>query len=95
METAKLTKDAGADIVVSALGKAHFIQGSWLKVGAVVVDAGYTEGKGDVVFEAAELKASAITPIPGGVGPVTIATLISQMVFALAWQREITLLSKV
>lgn len=86
---------ARADILVSAIGKAHFVQGNWLKEGAVVVDAGYTDGKGDVFFEEADSKISAITPVPGGVGPVTIATLISQMVSALAWQRDITLLSRV
>lgn len=77
-----------ADIVVAALGKAEFIRGSWIKPGAVVVDAGYNrvEGAshdvGDVEFEAAAERASYITPVPGGVGPMTIAMLLSQTVSA-------------
>lgn len=73
-----------ADIVVAAIGKAEFIKGDWIKPGAVVVDAGYNrvEGRGhdvgDVEFEAAAERASWITPVPGGVGPMTIAMLLSQ-----------------
>lgn len=68
-----------ADIVVGAVGKPEFIQGDWIKEGAVVVDAGYHPEKvGDIDLEAAALKASAYTPVPGGVGPMTIATLIHQ-----------------
>lgn len=80
-----------ADIVVAAVGKAHLIRGHWLKSGAVVVDAGYTEGKGDVNFEEALPHISKITPVPGGVGPITIATLITQIVQAFAWQKGIPL----
>jgi len=75
-----------ADIVVAALGKAEFIKGDWIKEGAVVVDAGYNkvEGKdkdvGDVDYEAAAERASWITPVPGGVGPMTIAMLLAQTV---------------
>jgi len=75
-----------ADIVVAAIGKAEFIKGDWIKEGAVVVDAGYNkvEGKGhdvgDVEFEAAAERASYITPVPGGVGPMTIAMLLMQTV---------------
>ena len=76
-----------ADIVVAAIGKAKFIKGEWLKEGAVVIDVGTnsiddpTSKKGyrlvgDVDFEAAEKKASYITPVPGGVGPMTIAMLL-------------------
>ncbi|MFP4164175.1 MAG: bifunctional methylenetetrahydrofolate dehydrogenase/methenyltetrahydrofolate cyclohydrolase FolD [Chitinispirillaceae bacterium] len=68
-----------ADIVVGAVGKPEFIQGDWIKKGAVVVDAGYHPGKvGDIDLNAAAPKASAYTPVPGGVGPMTIATLITQ-----------------
>lgn len=72
-----------AELVVAAVGKAKFVKGDWIKQGAVVIDAGYNEGNiGDVDFEAALLRASLITPVPGGVGPMTIATLISQTVVA-------------
>jgi methylenetetrahydrofolate dehydrogenase (NADP+)/methenyltetrahydrofolate cyclohydrolase len=68
-----------ADIVVGAVGKPKFIQGSWIKQGAVVVDAGYHPGNvGDVDLEAAAARCSAYTPVPGGVGPMTIASLIAQ-----------------
>lgn len=70
---------SGADIVVAAVGKAEFVKGEWIKPGAVVMDAGYNEGNvGDVEFEGAFERASLITPVPGGVGPMTIATLIKQ-----------------
>ncbi|MFA4860524.1 bifunctional methylenetetrahydrofolate dehydrogenase/methenyltetrahydrofolate cyclohydrolase FolD [Methanoregula sp.] len=69
-----------ADILVSAIGKAHFIQPEMVKPGAVVIDVGINQlnGKlvGDVDFAAVKDIASAITPVPGGVGPMTIATLM-------------------
>jgi methylenetetrahydrofolate dehydrogenase (NADP+)/methenyltetrahydrofolate cyclohydrolase len=69
-----------ADILVSAIGKAHFITGEMVKHGAVVIDVGINQlnGKlvGDVDFAAVTTIASAITPVPGGVGPMTIATLM-------------------
>ncbi|MDK2974066.1 MAG: methylenetetrahydrofolate dehydrogenase / methenyltetrahydrofolate cyclohydrolase [Methanofollis sp.] len=70
-----------ADILVSAIGRAHFVKAEMVKEGAVVVDVGINHdenGKlcGDVDFEAVKEKASAITPVPGGVGPMTIATLM-------------------
>jgi methylenetetrahydrofolate dehydrogenase (NADP+)/methenyltetrahydrofolate cyclohydrolase len=69
------------DIVVGAVGKAEFIKGDWIKPGAVVVDAGYNEGNvGDIELPAVIEKCSAYTPVPGGVGPMTIAMLISQTV---------------
>jgi methylenetetrahydrofolate dehydrogenase (NADP+)/methenyltetrahydrofolate cyclohydrolase len=72
-----------ADIVVAAVGRPNFIRGSWLRPGAVVIDAGYNNGSiGDVAFEEAERVASFITPVPGGVGPMTIAILIEQTVQA-------------
>ncbi len=70
---------ATADIVVAAVGRARFVKGDWIKPGAIVIDAGYNEGNvGDVDFEPAMVRASMITPVPGGVGPMTIATLIDQ-----------------
>jgi len=72
-----------ADIVVAAVGKPNFVQGNWLKPGAVIIDAGYNPGNiGDVDFSSAVPRASAITPVPGGVGPVTIATLLQHTVEA-------------
>jgi len=70
-----------ADVVVAAVGKANFVPGSWIKPGAVVIDVGINRldsGKltGDVDFESAKEKASWITPVPGGVGPMTIAMLL-------------------
>ena len=68
-----------ADMLVGAVGKPKFIQGNWLKQGAVVIDAGYHPGNvGDIDLEAAIPNCSAYTPVPGGVGPMTIASLICQ-----------------
>ena len=76
-----------ADIVVAAVGRPEFVKGDWVKQGAVVVDAGYNAGNvGDVAFDAAAERASMITPVPGGVGPMTIATLIDQTSVAAARQ---------
>lgn len=72
-----------ADIVVAAVGIPRFVKGEWIKTGAVIIDAGYNPGNvGDVDFDAAIDKASLITPVPGGVGPVTIAMLLEQTVAA-------------
>jgi methylenetetrahydrofolate dehydrogenase (NADP+)/methenyltetrahydrofolate cyclohydrolase len=72
-----------ADILVGAVGKPEFIKGAWVKEGAVVVDAGYHPGNvGDIELSAVVDKCSAFTPVPGGVGPMTIATLIAQTVEA-------------
>jgi methylenetetrahydrofolate dehydrogenase (NADP+)/methenyltetrahydrofolate cyclohydrolase len=72
-----------ADLVVAAVGRARFVRGAWIQPGAVVVDAGYNHGNiGDVAFDEAEQVASLITPVPGGVGPMTIAMLLSQTVTA-------------
>lgn len=71
-----------ADILVAAVGKAEMVKGDWVKPGAVVIDAGYNrvEGRkfdvGDVDYESAVEVASAITPVPGGVGPMTVASLL-------------------
>jgi methylenetetrahydrofolate dehydrogenase (NADP+)/methenyltetrahydrofolate cyclohydrolase len=72
-----------ADIVVAALGRPKFIQADWVKDGAVLIDAGYNEGAiGDIDLETSAPKSFAYTPVPGGVGPMTIATLIMQTVEA-------------
>jgi methylenetetrahydrofolate dehydrogenase (NADP+) / methenyltetrahydrofolate cyclohydrolase len=70
-----------ADIVVGAVGKPEFIRAGWIKDGAVVVDAGFHPGGvGDVEISAVAERSAAFTPVPGGVGPMTINTLISQTV---------------
>ena len=72
-----------ADIVVGAVGKPEFIKAEWIKDGAVVVDAGYHPGGvGDIELEAVRARASAYTPVPGGVGPMTIAMLMANTVTA-------------
>jgi methylenetetrahydrofolate dehydrogenase (NADP+)/methenyltetrahydrofolate cyclohydrolase len=68
-----------ADIVVGAVGKPEFIKADWIKDGAVVVDAGYHPGGvGDIELGPLKDRVSAWTPVPGGVGPMTINTLIFQ-----------------
>lgn len=82
-----------ADIVVAAIGKANFVKGEWLKPGAVVIDVGTNyisdstkkSGQrlvGDVDFESAAAVASKITPVPGGVGPMTVAMLLQNVIAA-------------
>ncbi len=76
-----------ADILVVAVGKPHFIPGAWSKEGAVVVDVGINRldtGKlvGDVEYDVARTRASFITPVPGGVGPMTVASLIENTMMA-------------
>ncbi len=72
---------AQADIVVGAVGRPEFIKAEWIKEGAVVIDAGYHPGGvGDIELSALTEKAAAYTPVPGGVGPMTINTLIMQSV---------------
>ena len=76
-----------ADIVVAATGKAGLIRGEWIKPGAIVIDIGITrlpDGSlsGDVEFAVARERASWITPVPGGVGPMTVATLMENTVLA-------------
>jgi methylenetetrahydrofolate dehydrogenase (NADP+)/methenyltetrahydrofolate cyclohydrolase len=71
------------DIVVGAVGKPEFIKGDWIKDGAIVIDAGYHPEKvGDIELSEVIDRCSAYTPVPGGVGPMTIATLIAQTVEA-------------
>lgn len=70
-----------ADIVVAAVGRPRLIRGEDIKPGAVVIDAGYNAGNvGDVDFDTAAARAGLITPVPGGVGPMTIAVLLEQTV---------------
>lgn len=74
---------AEADIVVVAVGVPNLVRGEWIKPGAVVIDAGYHAGNvGDVQAATAANRASLITPVPGGVGPMTIAVLLAQTVDA-------------
>ena len=74
---------AQADIVVGAVGKPEFIQADWIKDGAIVVDAGYHPGGvGDIELAPLADRVAALTPVPGGVGPMTINTLILQSVMA-------------
>jgi methylenetetrahydrofolate dehydrogenase (NADP+)/methenyltetrahydrofolate cyclohydrolase len=70
-----------ADVVIAAVGKAEMVRGSWIRPGAVVIDVGINrlpDGRlvGDVAFEEARAVAGKITPVPGGVGPMTIAMLL-------------------
>ena len=80
----------GSDIVVACAGKPGVIRGEWVKQGAVVIDIGTTEvdGKlqGDVDFEGAVKRAGFITPVPGGVGPLTVTMLMENLITAYDWQ---------
>tara|TARA_B110001452_G_scaffold181514_1_gene152424 strand:+ start:644 stop:1498 length:855 start_codon:yes stop_codon:yes gene_type:complete len=88
----RFTKDLeqkvrGADLVIVAVGKAGFIPGEWIKPGAIVIDVGINrldDGRlvGDVQFDSAKNKAAFITPVPGGVGPMTVANLIENTLIA-------------
>jgi methylenetetrahydrofolate dehydrogenase (NADP+) / methenyltetrahydrofolate cyclohydrolase len=83
----------GADVVVAAVGKPNLVHGSWIKPGAVVIDVGINRldtGKlcGDVHFSSASEVAGYITPVPGGVGPMTIAYLLSNVVKAAEMRRD-------
>ncbi len=72
-----------ADIVVAAIGSPRFIQSDWIREGAVLVDAGYNPGNvGDIDLERAAPKSYAYTPVPGGVGPMTISSLLTQTIEA-------------
>jgi methylenetetrahydrofolate dehydrogenase (NADP+)/methenyltetrahydrofolate cyclohydrolase len=79
-----------ADVVVAAAGQAGLVRGEWIRPGAVVIDVGMNrnaEGKlcGDVEFAAARERAGHITPVPGGVGPMTVAMLLANTVTAAEW----------
>ena len=87
-----------ADLLVAAVGRAEMVRGEWIKPGAVVVDVGINRvtppgGKprlvGDVAFEEARRHAAAITPVPGGVGPMTIACLLGNTLTAACRRRDL------
>ena len=83
-----------ADIVVAGVGKANFVQGDWVREGAIVVDVGINRGAdgklcGDVDFAAVSEHASWITPVPGGVGPMTIAMLLANTLQAAELQDDV------
>ena len=79
-----------ADIVVAAVGRPLFVKADWIKEGAVLVDAGYNEGNvGDIDLVNAAPKSYAYTPVPGGVGPVTIIKLIEQTIISAERMVEI------
>ncbi|MGF1605495.1 MAG: bifunctional methylenetetrahydrofolate dehydrogenase/methenyltetrahydrofolate cyclohydrolase FolD [Rhodothalassiaceae bacterium] len=92
---------ARADILVAAVGRPQMIEGDWIKPGATVIDVGINRAPapdkgpdktrlvGDVAFEAAQARAGAITPVPGGVGPMTIASLLANTVTAAKRQAGI------
>ncbi|MEL6287872.1 MAG: bifunctional methylenetetrahydrofolate dehydrogenase/methenyltetrahydrofolate cyclohydrolase, partial [Pseudomonadota bacterium] len=89
-----------ADLLVAAVGRPEMVQGDWVKEGAIVIDVGINrvdagEGKtklvGDVDYEACAARASAITPVPGGVGPMTIACLLRNTVQAACQARNIAM----
>ena len=82
-----------ADVVVAAVGIPKMIQGDWIKSGAIIIDVGINrldDGSlvGDVDFDAAQQKAEWITPVPGGVGPMTIATLLENTLTAYTKRKE-------
>ena len=87
-----------AEILVAAVGRPEFVQGNWIRPGAAVVDVGINRidagnGKtrlvGDVDFEEAKKRAGAITPVPGGVGPMTIACLLLNTLTATCRQKGV------
>lgn len=87
---------AEADLVIAAVGSPKLVQGGWIKRGAVVIDVGIHRNEagklcGDVDFEAARFMAAAISPVPGGVGPMTIAQLMRNTVDACIARRHVEL----
>ena len=80
-----------ADVVVACAGKPGLVRGKWIKEGAIVIDVGTTEVKGalvgDVEFEEAKKRAGFITPVPGGVGPLTVTILMKNLITAYKWQK--------
>ncbi len=83
---------AEAEILVAAIGKPEFIRGNWIRPGAIVIDVGMNREQGrlcgDVEFAAAAERAAFLTPVPGGVGPMTIAYLLHNTLLAAEWRRE-------
>ena len=86
--TADLAGEVGrADVVIAATGQPALVRGEWIRPGAVVIDVGINRGAdgrlcGDVEFEPARARAASITPVPGGVGPMTVAMLLANTVTA-------------
>ncbi|MSP92647.1 MAG: bifunctional methylenetetrahydrofolate dehydrogenase/methenyltetrahydrofolate cyclohydrolase FolD [Myxococcales bacterium] len=85
---------ARADLLVAAVGSPRIVQGDWLKPGSVVIDVGIHRGSdgrltGDVDFNGALGRVAAITPVPGGVGPMTIAQLMRNTVLACRWRQRV------
>ena len=82
----------GADILVAAIGRPNFVRGDWIKPGAIVIDVGInrvdTGLVGDVAYAECALLASALTPVPGGVGPMTVACLVENTVVAALARRS-------
>jgi len=93
--TRNLAQEVGqAEILISAVGQPQMIRGGWIKEGAIVIDVGMSRSEeekwqGDVEFETAKARASFITPVPGGVGPMTVAMLLKNTVRAAKWQEEV------
>lgn len=89
----EILKDAvaQADVVVACAGKPGLIRGEWIKSGAIVIDVGTTEVKGnlvgDVELEEAKKRAAFVTPVPGGVGPLTVTMLMKNLITAYKWQK--------
>lgn len=83
---------AEAEVLVAAIGKPEFIRGNWIRPGAIVIDVGMNREQGrlcgDVEFAAAAERAAFLTPVPGGVGPMTIAYLLHNTLLAAEWRRE-------
>ncbi|OGX37556.1 MAG: bifunctional 5,10-methylene-tetrahydrofolate dehydrogenase/5,10-methylene-tetrahydrofolate cyclohydrolase [Omnitrophica WOR_2 bacterium RIFCSPHIGHO2_02_FULL_50_17] len=93
-EAGKLTEHIGwADVLIVAVGKPALVKGDWIKEGAVVIDVGINRVGdrivGDVEFESAKRRASFITPVPGGVGPVTVVMLMRNGIEAFKLQKRI------
>ena len=83
-----------ADVLIAAVGRAELVRGDWIRPGAAVIDVGINRVGpkrlvGDVAFEEVRAVAGAITPVPGGVGPMTIAMLLRNTALAAAWQAGI------
>ena len=95
LDAGQLSQHIGrADIVIAAIGRPQFVKGEWIKKGAVVIDVGINQVDnkivGDVEFEPALARAGYITPVPGGVGPVTVVMLMRNGIEAFKKQRGIT-----
>ena len=82
-----------SDLVVACAGKPGLVRGDWIKEGSIVIDVGTTEVKGkltgDVEFEEARKRAAFLTPVPGGVGPLTVTMLMRNLITAYKWQKGI------